>query len=181
MSKLTYRQQQKRLGIGIAGILFVVVLLAFGGDLIKLQPFYTPDIPGYGKTRPSGAYAPIDWRTVAQATARSADKDFPDSLKKLDGHQVVLCGYMYPTQKQDGSFDKTPVDNFLLTEQFYSRVGVGCGSGCQSPVGVKMTSDTKIPFTDWPFRVYGTLKLNPVYRGSGADVSIRDAVTVIGR
>ncbi len=181
MNKLTHGQKQKRLGFSLAVILFVVLLLAFGGELLKLQSFYTPDIPGYFKSPPSGSYTPIAWSDVVKATSRAGDNDFPDALKKLDGHQVKLSGYMFPNQKPDRSIDKTPVNSFLLAAAITPYIGVGCGSGPQSPVGVKLTTDTTVAYTDWPFRVYGTLKLDPNYRGSGADVSIRDAIAVLGK
>lgn len=182
MSKVTHhRRQQQRLGLGIVIILFFVTLLAFGGDVLKLQPFFTPTIPGYLKHPPSGQFACIDWNTIVKATTRIAGKGFPDSLQKLEGKQVMLCGYMYPTKKPDGSFDETPVDDILLTQQFLTHIPVGCcGVGCQSPVGVQMAAGNKIPLTDWPFRVYGTLKLDQKYYGSGMDVRIVDAIAVIG-
>jgi len=181
MNKLTYKQQQQRLGIGLAIICAVVALLAFGGDLLKLQPFYTPDIDGFQKTPPSGSYARLDWPILIEATSRDPKGDFPASIKKLDDKPVVVSGYMFPIRKPDGSIDETPVAGLILTPQYIARIPPSCGIGCQNPVGVELQGGKTIAVTDWPFRVYGTLRLNPKLYGSGRDVKIIDAIMVIGR
>ncbi len=181
VKKLSYRQQQQRLGLGVVIIFIVVALLAFGGDLLKLQSIYTPDIAGFQKMPPSGDYAVLDWKTLVQATSRTAGEDFPAAIKKLDDKPVVVTGYMFPQRKKDGTVDETPVDNLMLTQEYYAHVPSGCGPGCQNPVGVALKDENTVAVTDWPFRLYGTLKLNPKVYGSGADVQITDAVAVIGR
>lgn len=159
----------------------VVVLLAFGGDLAKLQSIYTPDIDGYHKAPPSGHYTPLDWPTLVKATSRGGHDDFPAVLKSLNNTQVIVSGYMYPPRSKDGSVDETPVNGLLVTQQYYAHVAPSCGLGCQNPVGVVLAEGTTLAVTDWPCRFYGTLKLDPKVFGAGQDVQIINTTVVIGR
>lgn len=79
--------------------------------------------------------------------------DFSDELKKNNGKQITLEGYIIPLQQ-------TAAQDFFVLSRFPYASCFFCGQAGPETV-VEVFSDREFKFTDERVKVTGTLRLNP--------------------
>jgi len=155
-----------------------LIVLAFGSELAKLQSIVTPTLPGYQKRPPSGSYPPLAWVDLKQMRWNRNRFVLPHRVSDLRHHGVMLWGYMdvQPTNARE------PVSEFVLADAPVTTSGGGCAcsGGVSFPVTVHLAQQTRIPMTDWPVRVFGTLTVHDAVTDYREAVEITDAVVLIG-
>jgi hypothetical protein len=148
---LTQKQRRRRDLIFVLGIVVLICFATVGRGV--LQSLFRPDIPGYEKRAPSGNYVPIEWDTLKQGTwALHAAPVVPAAISQVNGHLIVLKGFMLP---------------FHMPGEANEFWIAGRPSGCYycNPPGVaevvhvKVAGGKNIMPTDYPVRVFGTLKV----------------------
>jgi hypothetical protein len=148
---LSTRQQRRR---DLVIVLIVMVLIA--GSLLGRDLFMAmlrPTLPGYAPGAPEGAYASLPWDTLKQGQWNlHQPPSVPAAIAQLNGQPVVLKGFMLPFHVPGES------NEFWLAAQT-----IGCyycsRPGPSEVVYVKVADGKQIMPTDYPVRVFGTLRV----------------------
>lgn len=145
----------------------------------------TMNLPPYSLERDveSGAlklsFADLNLQTLLGITTVTEEetKRLPHGLKALDGKQVRISGYMYPTFEESG-FDRFILDasgrlmNFGSTPKAYELLAVELVPG----------TTTRYPTTFQPIEVIGTFRLDPIFEdGKVAGLYFLENAAVVNR
>ncbi len=172
MARNIHQQRKMATSIGLIVVLGIVAL-AIGKDVLAYLE--GPKLPGYVATAPAGVYAALDWTALHQGQWPAGGKPvIPAPVVALTGKAVCLKGFLLPLHQ---GADST---QFYLAEK--PRGCFFCNPpGIADVVELNTLHGARLPVTDWPVTVYGTL--HPA-TGAASDqtlYTIDDAVLHAGR
>lgn len=169
----TFRQK-RRLARGILALLFVGVIGFLVGPTV-IAAYSVPNVEGYLKAAPPGAYTPLSWDGLSKGKwPNNSSPTVPGDIGACDGTLVFVKGFALPLH-QAGEADTLFVAKYPRGCYFCNPPGIA------DVVIVKIAGSRKVPLLDRPVSAYGRLH---VAAGSDDDeglYTITDAVLVINR
>lgn len=143
MRKTITAKQRRRRGMFI-GMAIVLIIIGY----VLLTP---PS--GYALHAPAGSFAPLEWKHLQEGQWNNKSKPvIANEVKRLDGQQVVLHGFLLPLHKPAAA-----------SQFFVAGRPRGCyfcnPPGVSEVAQVNVAGGKELPFTDLPVTIYGRLKV----------------------